>query len=696
MATSERLHWGRSTLDTSCPLDCPDNCSLAVTVESGKVVDIDGSRQTPTTNGFICAKVRNFSGRVYHESRVKHPQMRKGPKGLGQFSRIGWDEAIERIAQEIERARDTFGGESIQPFYYGGSNGYLTQDSLDAEMFRRLGASRLARTLCAAATGAASEAMYGKMPGVGYEDYEEARLIVVWGANPPASGIHLVPFIKRARDRGATLVVIDPRQTKLARLADLHLPVRPGTDLPVALAVINDLFARGAADQAFLDAHTTGASDLRAAAAEWTIERAAAVAQVDPAALQRFADLYATVTPAVVRCGWGLERNRNGGNAVLAVLALPAVAGKFGVRGGGYTMSNSASYGLQHKPWLRDPEPATRVLNMNRLGRALTEPMDPPISVLFVYNANPVATLPDQQRVIRGLSREDLFTVVFDQVMTDTARYADIVLPATTFLEHYDVSRGYGAYSVQLVKPAIDVIGESKPNVEVFARLSSRLGLTDTSEEDEGEAIALMAVASTFPEPLREAVLSGEPAQPAFGTRPVQFVDVFPNTPERKVRLFPSDVAAQAPAGLYGYQPDPATPEFPLALITPASEKTISSTLGELRTTPASLSIHPEDAAARGIEEEDTVRVHNALGEVHCLASVTPKVPRGTVSLPKGLWQFSTLNGATGNSLAPDSLTDLGGGACFNDARVEVTRLVSARLGDQRLAFWVKDAPARH
>jgi anaerobic selenocysteine-containing dehydrogenase len=692
MATSERLHWGRSTIDTSCPLDCPDNCSLAVTVEAGKVVDVDGSRRTPTTGGFICAKVRGFAGRVYHDGRVKHPQVRTGPKGLGQFARVSWDEAIERVAQEIEGARRRWGGEAIQPFCYGGSNGYLTHDSLDAELFRRLGASRLARTLCAAA----SDAMYGRMPGVGYEDYEEARLIVVWGANPSASGIHLVPFIKRARARGATLVVVDPRQTKLARVADLHLPVRPGTDLPVALAVINELFARGAADLAFLDAHTTGAAQLRATAAEWTIERAAAVAQVDPAGLRRFVDLYATLSPAVIRCGWGLERNRNGGNAVLAVLALPAVAGKFGVRGGGYTMSNSSAYGLQHKPWLRDPEASTRILNMNRLGRALTEPMAPPIAVLFVYNANPVATLPDQQRVIRGLAREDLFTVVFDQVMTDTARYADLVLPATTFLEHYDVSKGYGSYSLQLVKPAIDVVGESKPNIEVFARLSARLGLTHTEEEDEGEAIALMAVAATFPEALRDAVLSGEPGTPPFGTRPVQFVDVFPNTPGRKVRLYPEDVASSAPAGLYGYQADPATPEFPLALVSPASEKTISSTLGELRPKPATLSIHPDDAAERGVEDDDTVRVHNALGEVHCLAVVTPRVPRGVVSLPKGLWQFSTLNGATANSLVPDSLTDLGGGACFNDARVEVTRLVSARLGDQRLSFWVGGSSGRH
>lgn len=695
MATSHRSHFGRSTIDTACPLDCPDSCALDVTVEDGRIQRIDGASRTPTTRGYICAKVRGFADHVYGDERVKHPMVRTGPKGRGVFQRVTWEEAIERIAGEIERARARWGGESILPYYYGGSNGWLTQDTVDAELFRQLGASRIARTLCAAATGAAAQAMYGRMAGVGYEDYAEARLIVVWGANPSASGIHLVPFVKEARQRGAALVVIDPRSTKLARLADLHLPVHPGTDLPVALAVINHLFEHGAADEAFLAAHTTGAAELRQRAAEWSIERAAALARIDAAALRRFAALYAERSPAVIRCGWGLERNRNGGNAVLAVLALPAVAGKFGVRGGGYTLSNSSAYGVAHKPWLRTPEPPTRLLNMNHLGRVLTEAIDPPVKVLFVYNANPAVTVPDQQRVLRGLAREDLFTVVFDQVMTDSARYADVVLPATTFLEHYDIARGYGAYAVQLVKPVVEPVAESRPNVEVFGRLASRLGLTSTTEADEAEALVLMRVADAMPDHLEGPLFEGRPALPPWGTRPVQFVDVFPNTPDGKVRLFPADVAGDAPAGLYGYQPDPGSGEHPLALISPASEKTISSTLGQLRPKPASLVMHPEDAASRGIEDGDTVRVHNALGEVHCAVSVTPTVAPGTVSLPKGLWQKSTLNGATANSLAPDTLTDLGGGACFNDARVEVTRMMEADFGDLSLAFFVAPSPTR-
>lgn len=689
MSTSKRLHWGHSTIDTSCPLDCPDNCSLSVTVEDGRLRSIGGSSATPTTGGFICAKVRRFAAHVYDERRVRYPLVRKGPKGRGDFARIGWDDALERIAQEIERARAQWGGESILPFSYGGSNGLLSQDCADAVLFRGLGASRLARTVCAAATGAAAQAMYGKMPGVGYEDYVDARLIVIWGANTTTTGMHLVPFITTARARGAALVVIDPRQTKLARLADLHLPIRPGTDLPVALSVIRHLFDQGHADLRFLAGHTTGAGDLRAAALPWSLERAAEVAGIETAALRRFADLYAERAPSVIRCGSGLERNRNGGNAVLAVLALPAVAGRFGVRGGGYTLGNSAAYGLQDKAWIDVAEPPTRLLNMNRLGRILCEPQNPPVKVLFVYNCNPVATMPDQRRVIEGLSRDDLFTVVFDQVRTDSAAFADIVLPATTFLEHYDISTGYGAYGVQMVKPAIEPVGESRPNVEVFARLAARLGVTATSEDDEAETIALLRVAAALPAGLGEAVLQGRPGYPAFGTRPVQFHDVFPGTPDRKIRLFPVEAATDAPAGLYGYQPDPGNPEFPLALISPASDHTISSTMGQLPAEAASLWLHPDDAAARGIGADDTVRVHNALGEVHCRVHLTERVPPGTVSLPKGLWRQSTLNGATANALAPDTATDLGAGACFNDARVEVSRIVGAQFEGQAVSLFV-------
>ncbi len=696
MSPSERLTaWGRTTVDTACPLDCPDSCSLAVSLEKGQVVAIDGSSQTPTTSGFICAKVRTFADRVYGQARLRHPLVRKGPKASGRFERASWDEALTRIVDNIRTARERFGGETILPFCYGGSNGLVTQDTVDQDLFRRLGASRLARTVCAAATGAAAQNLYGKMAGVGYEDYVHARLIVVWGANPPVSGMHLVPFIREAQKRGATLVVIDPRSTALARTADLHLAPRPGTDLPLALAVHRFLFEEGCAAEAFLTEHALGAGQLRERARPWTIDRAARTCGAEATAIEQFARLYAASSPALIRCGWGLERNRNGGSAVAAVLALPAVGGKFGVRGGGYTLSNSAAWGLDGEARTRTAARATRLVNMNRLGRTLLEPLSPPVSVLFVYNANPVATLPEQNQVIKGLMREDLFTVVFDQVLTDTAHYADVVLPATTFLETYDIAKGYGAYNMHLVKPVIDAVGESRPNVEVFGELIERLDLAEPGESAETEAEVLLRAASSLPERLRDPLMAGQTVVPPAGTSPIQFVDVFPQTPDRRVHLFPDACDREAPLGLYAYQEDPGDPRHPLALISPASEKTISSTLGELRVGPARLYMHEADAAARDLREGDTVRVFNERGEVHCLLTTGDRIAPGTVSLAKGLWRRSTLNDSTANALAPDTLTDLGSGACFNDARVEVAPVVRVQIGAETISLFVAPEAGR-
>ncbi len=664
--------WGHSTIRTACPLDCPDSCTVDVTVEKGRVIKIDGGDTNPVTRDYICAKVRRFAERLYGDDRLLYPAIRKGPKGNGVFTRVTWDEALDHIARRMQEIRDTEGAEAILPFCYGGSNGLLTQDTNDAAFFRGFGTSRLARTVCAAPTGAANQALYGKMPGVAYLDYVHAKLIVLWGVNPAASGIHLVPYIKEARNAGAQLVVVDPRATSLAHQADLHLAPRPGTDLPIALAVHRYLFENGFADAKFLAEHTRGAEQLRARAGEWTIDRAAAEAGIDARLLTRFAEMYAAASPALVRCGWGLERNRNGGSAAAAILALPAVAGKFGVRGGGFSMSNSAAFGIKAAAWMNDtPEPSTRLVNMNLLGRALTEFKDPPVRMLFVYNCNPLATMPDQNRVLEGLKREDLFAVVYEQVFTDTTRYADVLLPATTFLENYDIAKGYGPISLQLVRPVIEPYGEARPNAEVFSELCARLGIGEAEEEID----TLLRVASRLPPSVSAELMETGSATPPFGGTPVQFVDVFPLTGDRKVDLFPEALDRQAPAGLYGYQPDPATDQYPLALISPASEKTISSTLGELRERPAMLQMHPDDAKARGLSKDDPVRVFNALGEVQCPLALNADIRPGMVSMPKGLWRKSTYNGSTSNALVPDTLTDLAGGACFNDARVEVALL---------------------
>jgi anaerobic selenocysteine-containing dehydrogenase len=664
-----------SVVDTACPLDCPDSCSLSVTVGEGRVVAIDGSTVNAPTAGYICAKVRKFGDRVYGEARLRYPAVRSGAKGQARFSRVSWDEALELVARRLTDVRDKWGGEAILPFSYGGSNGLLTQDTLDAALFRRFGTSRLARTVCAAPTGAVAQAMYGKMPSVTYEDYPDARLIILWGVNPSTSGIHLVPYVRQAQKHGARLIVVDPRAMPLARQADLHIAPKPGTDVAIALSIHRYLFENGLVDERFLATHTKGADRLRARAAEWTFERAAETSGVAAAALERMAQDYAATSPALIRCGWGLERNRNGGNAAMSILALPAVAGKFGVRGGGYSMSNSAAWNIT-RPWL-DPEPATRVVNMNKLGRALTELDNPPVKALFVYNCNPVATMPDQQRVLKGMARDDLFTVVFDQVMTDTAAFADVILPATTFLEAYDFARGYGPLSLQLVRPVIDAVGESRSNPDVFGELARRLDLLDSGEID-NELDMLLQLFKSLPGDLGAQIEQTGRAEPPFGFRPIQFVDVMPRTFDQKVDLFPDALESEAPSGLYTFQPDPASARFPLAMISPASDKTISSTLGELARQTSALSMNPADAAARGLKDGDPIKVFNDQGEVQCALKVEGTIREGTVSMPKGLWRKSTWNQMTPNALVPDTLTDIGAGACFNDARVQVAKLMTS------------------
>ncbi len=656
-----------------CPLDCPDACSLDVTVADGRVEKIDGNRVNPVTEGFICGKVREYARHVYHPTRLLQPLVRAEGSGKGEarFEPASWERALELVADRLRSARALHGGQSILPCCYGGSNGKLTQDASDAALFRRLGASKLLRTLCAAATGAAQTALYGSMPGVALGDYAHAKLIVIWGANPHASGIHLVPIVKRAQEAGAQLVVVDPRVTKLARAADLHLAVRPGTDLPLALALIRWLFENERADRTFLARHASQVEELETRSRPWTFERAARTCGLEPGAIERFARLYAETSPALLRCGWGPERNRNGCSAIAAILALPAVAGKFGVRGGGYTLSNGRGFPLA--PAVADPEPTTRPINMNRLGRVLLEEKGPPIAVLFVYNANPLATFPDQERVRRGLLREDLFTVVFDQVMTDTARFADVVLPATTFLEHAELRNGYGAYALQYGEPAIEPVGEARPNYEVFGELVRRLGLERPGDDFSPRGIVRSVVKNDAQ--LLSTLTGAGIAFPPCGQHPIQFVDVFPGTSERRIQLVPGALDREGASPLYTYLEERGDERFPLALISPATEKTISSHLGECHPEEVPLGIHPDDARARGIRTGDSVRIWNELGEVVTSARLDPALRPGVVQLSKGLWSHNTKNGRTSNALVPDNLTDRAGGACFNDARVEVERI---------------------
>ena len=662
---------------TACPLDCPDACTLDVTTGDDGVVTLAGDRRNPLTDGLVCGKVRGFERHLRCEERLLHPAVRDGAKGSGRWRRVSWDEALDRIAGKLTDARETWGGESILPLSYGGSNGVLTHECVDSRLFYRLGASRLDRAVCAAPTSAAAAGLYGRMPGVALEDYVHSRLIVMWGVNPHASGIHHVPVIRAAKEAGATLVVVDPRRTPLAKLADLHLAVRPGTDLPLALSLIAWQLEHGGADEAFMRRWCTGVEALRERAAPWTVAKAADTCGVEGADIERLAKLWAETSPAVVRCGWGLERNRNGGSAAAAVLALPAVTGKLGVRGGGFTGSNSRAHPLDTSRAIAAPEPDTRWVNMNEVGKVLTGASDPAVRVLFTYCCNPAATLPNRPKVMQGLAREDLFHVVFEQVMTDTARWADVLLPATTFLEHHDLATGYGAMVINRIRPVVERVGESRPNYEVFADLCARVGVARDDDPVEPQALVdAVVAASADPERIGAELREHGMARPSVGHQPIPLVDALPRTSDGRIHLVPEALDAEATHGLYTYQPDPATDEHPLALISPASAKTTNSTFGQLDRRPAHVKIHPEDAAARGIEDGAPVRLDSALGSVTCRARITEDVRRGVLSLAKGIWSHRVAgDGSTTNAVAPDALADLGGGATFNDARVEIVAL---------------------
>ena len=660
--------------DSVCPLDCPDTCSLAVTVDAGRVTKVDGSTRNPFTEGYICAKVRRYPERVYSPLRIQYPQRRVGAKGAGRFERITWAEAIDEIAGQFKRIIACYGAESILPYHYGGSNGVLGEGAADARFFHRLGAAELLRTICAATTATAYRTMFGTMGSVPPEDYHLARAIILWGVNPSATNIHLVKQVHEARRNGAFVAVIDPRRTPLARTADLHLQPLPGTDVVLALAMINELIRCDRVDRKFLAAHANGFEVLARAAADYPLPVAAEVCQVPAADVAALVEAYADASPAVIRCGWGVERNRNGGNAVRAIFALPAVAGKFGGRGGGVTMSLSRAFPLDAValacPELR--QRPVRHVNMTQLGRALTDPEPPGVRALYVYNANPVAMTPNQNLILRGLSREDLFVVVHDQVLTDTARFADVLLPATTVFEQSELHKSYGHYFLQYSDAVIPPLGESLPNPEVFARLARAMGFDEpelTATEDELLHAAIDRAGARFGGADVDQLRREKLARLQFGGQAelIQFVTDFPTTASGKIELCPDTLGPPRYASL--------TSPYPLTLLSPASDKAINSIFGEFNLLQPRLQMHPADAAARGIHDGDAVRVVNEIGEVHVFVRVRDDVRPGVVSLPKGLWRCSTLNGATATALAPDDLTDIGDGACFNDARVEVEQL---------------------
>src|SRR5712692_9628342 len=667
-------------LRSVCPLDCPDTCSLTVTVEAERIVSIRGSHANPYTAGVLCAKVpAAYPAFVHGERRIRTPLRRTGPRGEPRFERISWPEALDTIHARFTAIIAAHGPQAILPLNYAGPHGSLAGGSMDLRFFHRLGASLLERgPLCGGIRTEAWVGTYGAAPGMRPEQAEHARLIVAWGNNVTWSNLHLMPVINRARKRGAKLVVVDPRRTPVARQADLHVALRPGTDVVLAWALAAELERRGALDREFIARHVEGFEEYMTLARRWSVAEAARVCGVPESHVSTLAEWYATISPAAISVGNGLERNQNGGSGVRAVFALPALAGKFGVLGGG--LVNGAGYAFPKTPGrLQRPDlvPAgTRTLNIVDVGaHLLAARLAPPIKAVFIYNHNPVVVHPDQNRLRRGLLREDLFVVGLDVVMTDSLAYADVVLPAASHFEHADLYAAYGQHWLQRAEPVLAPQGEALPNTEMFRRLAARFGFTDpifraTDAELMDDAVDPDDARLGGVRPSRIAT-DRALAMTAGGEEFVLFKNVFPATASGKAELASPYLEKKYDARLPRFLP--VESRYPLALISPASDRRITSTFGGADgDAPPPLEMHPEDARARGLRDGMRVRVWNDLGEVRLPLAVSDAVPRGVVCTLKGAWLRTSDNGQTISALCPAHHADISEGACFNDARVEV------------------------
>ena len=674
---------------STCPHDCWDCCSLLVQVEDGKVVRVKGNPEHPTTRGFLCVKVNHYEERVHSADRILHPLRRVGAKGEGRFARISWEEALAETAARLGEVRARWGGEAILPYSYAGTMGVLQNGSMDRRFFHHLGATRLDRTICVAAGAAATAVTLGTSLGPDPEDIVDCKLIILWGLNMVSSNVHQVPLVKEAMRRGCQVVCIDPVKNRTARLAHWHLQPLPGTDVALVLGLMHVIFRDGLQDQDYLEQFTVGWAELRDRVREWTPARVEATTGVPAADVERLARLYATIRPSLVRVGYGVQRNSNGGSIVRALAMLPALTGAWRDACGGFLLGNGYSR-LNKAPLYRAdlmPSPLPRLVNMIELGKALGDLDDPPVKALFVYNSNPASVAPNQNKVVRGLEREDLFVVVSEQLMTDTARYADIVFPATTMLEHSDLYWSYWHLYLQYTDPVIPPLGEAVPNTELFRRLAAAMGFTDPCFRDSDDEMLRQTLTATHTPYLEGITLARLKAEGIVrcnvprGHRP--FAAGFP-TPSGKVELY-SHLAAGAgldpvlayvpPAESAGGSPD-LHRRYPLALVTPGAHHFLNSTfanLPSLQVSEAQPAIHlnPADAEARGLKSGDWVRAFNDRGSVHLRVVADDHTAPGVAVAFSLWWNQDSPGGAGLNALTSDAISDLGRGPIFHTCLIE-------------------------
>lgn len=681
----------RTTVRGACPHDCPDTCALLTTVEDGVAIRVQGNPAHPHTDGVLCAKVSKYAERTNHPDRILTPLKRSGPKGSGQFTPVGWDEALGDIAQRLGEIAAR-APQAVLPYSYAGTMGLVQGESMDRRFFHRLGASFLGRTICSTAGGEGLVHTLGAKVGMKVEFFAEAKLILIWGSNSIGSNLHFWRYAQQAKRSGAKLVCIDPRKTETADKCQEHLQILPGTDAALALALMHELIAHDWLDHDYIARHTVGWEGLRERALQWPPERAAAVCGIPVEQIRQLARDYGTTQPAAIRLNYGMQRTRGGGNATRAIVCLPALTGAWRHRAGGVLFSSSGQFPVQRAVLQRPdliPGATPRTINMVTIGDDLlrdTSPaFGPKVEAVVVYNSNPVAVAPDSAKVVQGFAREDLFTVVLEHFRTDTADYADYILPATTQLEHWDVHLAYGHTDVLLNRPAIAPLGEARSNARIFRDLAARMGFTEPCFADSDEALCRQAYG--------EQVDFHQLLEVGFA--PLAIPDApfaeggFP-TPSGQCEFYSARLAAQGLPPLPDYVPNHEAPgtsaAYPLAMISPPARNFLNSTfvnvqsLRNIESEPV-LEIHPADAAPRGIADGSVVRVFNDRGSYECHAAVSERARPGVVNGLGIWWRKFGLNGTNVNELTSQALTDLGAAPTFYDCLVEVAPGTPAAIG---------------